>query len=344
MADVSVLVPVYNTELYLRECLDSIAAAVNRCEAQISVEVLLADDGSTDGSAAVLSEYAEQYPYMRLYRRENRGAAAERNFLLRKARGEYVLFVDSDDRIRPEMIARLLGAAREQSADIAVCDLEFIYGDSTKNEVRSCLGDGENLYARLMDCELVAASCNKLIRRGLFEGLRYPGGAGPEDIAVIPVILARAERIAVVNEPLYQYRQREGSIMRSSFGAGQMAIPGRVRLCLQRAEVCGVSDKKMAILRRSLYERQVLAVMLFQIRRLPFAERGRALGWFVRRTEYVLPDFWARVRMDGAAFTESRAERAVLALSARLVRRHAFGCVSALWQGMNAAYDALHRG
>ncbi|MBP3538836.1 MAG: glycosyltransferase family 2 protein, partial [Oscillospiraceae bacterium] len=104
-AKVSVIIPVYNAEKYLRQCLDSILA--QDCPEGFDYEVLLVDDGSTDQSGILCDEYAARSPVFRVFHRENGGASAARNGAIRLAKGDYVQFVDSDDWLLPGLFARL---------------------------------------------------------------------------------------------------------------------------------------------------------------------------------------------------------------------------------------------
>ena len=105
----SIIIPVYNVMAYLRPCLDGLLSQT--CPAGFSYEVLLADDGSTDGSGAVCDEYAAAYRQVRALHRENGGQSAARNQAIRAAEGAWLAFVDSDDLVRPEFLAALAGVA-----------------------------------------------------------------------------------------------------------------------------------------------------------------------------------------------------------------------------------------
>ena len=103
----SIIIPVYNVMAYLRPCLDGLLNQT--CPAGFSYEVLLADDGSTDGSGAVCEEYAKAFRQVRVLHRENGGQSAARNQAIRAAEGAWLAFVDSDDLVRPEFLAALAG-------------------------------------------------------------------------------------------------------------------------------------------------------------------------------------------------------------------------------------------
>ena len=114
---ISVIIPVYNVEKFLRECLDSVLA-----QSFSDFEVLLVDDGSTDGSGAICDEYVERDPRVRVFHRENRGQAAARNFAVFQTEADWIAFVDSDDIVHPQYLEILLNATVEQDVRISMCD------------------------------------------------------------------------------------------------------------------------------------------------------------------------------------------------------------------------------
>ena len=113
---ISVIVPVYNVEPYLRKCLDSIVNQTYR-----DFEILIIDDGSTDGSGRICDEYAEKDSRIKVFHTENRGLSCARNLGLAEAKGEWIGFVDSDDWIEPDMYEVLIRRAEETGADVVEC-------------------------------------------------------------------------------------------------------------------------------------------------------------------------------------------------------------------------------
>lgn len=122
---VSILVPVYNSEKYLRQCLDSIVNQTYK-----DLQVVIVDDGSIDNSLSICREYADKYEFIEVYHQGNAGVASARNALLDKARGDYTIFIDSDDWIELDMIAGLLHYIAEYDLDIAICGSVSEYNDS----------------------------------------------------------------------------------------------------------------------------------------------------------------------------------------------------------------------
>ena len=122
MPKISVIVPVYNTEKYLNRCIDSILA-----QTFTDFELLLIDDGSTDCSGKICDEYAAKDSRVRVFHKENGGVSSARNMGLDNAQGEWITFVDSDDWVHEDFLKKRLALALNDNADIAYCDVEYVY-------------------------------------------------------------------------------------------------------------------------------------------------------------------------------------------------------------------------
>lgn len=208
---ISVIVPVYNTEPYLRQCLDSIVGQT--CE---SLEIILVDDGSVDQSGLICDEYAARDARIRVIHQPNRGVSAARNAGLQIASGEWIGWVDSDDWIAPEMYAYLLQCAERHGVDIAVCSRYECSHDGTVfyGWERSEILDTEQAVGLLLaNKELQNFLWDKLWKRTLFDGVVFPEGKTFEDIAVLHRLFLAAKRVVCLPKALYYYRQRSGSIV-----------------------------------------------------------------------------------------------------------------------------------
>lgn len=208
---VSVVVPVYNVQMYLNRCVQSIVD-----QTYSNLEILLVDDGSTDESYSLMKTWKEKDPRIRLLQKTNGGLSDARNYGIQRAQGEYFAFIDSDDFIRPAMIGTLLEAMLENQAQIGVCDMEYLYDDGRVELANG--GDFQVADIRTHP-ELIRmnnSACNKLFARSLFSDIEFPIGKWYEDLATIPMICFNAERIVKVNEPFYVYYQRTGSIAHSA--------------------------------------------------------------------------------------------------------------------------------
>lgn len=226
MPTITVIVPVYNVEPYLRQCIDSILAQTYR-----DFELILVDDGSPDNCGAICDEYARRDSRIRVIHQENGGLSAARNAGIDSATGEYIAFVDSDDVILGTYLEKLLNVALAQQADISVCGM-ITFADGTTPNLVSCQDTSVDMMSGRdacmsiyrMDGRVPIMAWGKLYRASLFNGIRYPAGRIHEDDATTPRVLYNAGRVAITSAQLYLYRQRAGSIMGRSFSAKRFEI------------------------------------------------------------------------------------------------------------------------
>lgn len=215
---VSVVVPVYNVEPYLRECVDSILGQTYE-----NVEIILVDDGSTDGSPAICDEYAASHASITAIHQKNRGLSGARNTGLEHIHGEYVTFVDSDDWLAPSMVERSMQLIRHFGADACGVSFNLAYaGDRfvpnlTFAKGPECYGTEEALSRYLFNTNLTVCVWGKVWSTELWRDVRCPEGKLHEDQHTTYRLIGEAERVVFDPEPLYFYRQREGSIGHSKF-------------------------------------------------------------------------------------------------------------------------------
>ena len=214
---VSIIVPVYNVEEYVGECIESIIG-----QTYINLEILINDDGSSDGSYGVCQHYAGMDGRIRLYHEERSGVSICRNRMLEKATGDYILFVDSDDILLPEHVERLVALLEEYDADASACG----YRISRMGRVRI----PENRKWKVLTfsgpefadkiTKLIGYRCfpwGRLYRRELLADFRFPEGRTFEDAVAIPQLVYKLKKIVYTNEPLYIYRYRSDSLCHESF-------------------------------------------------------------------------------------------------------------------------------
>lgn len=209
----SIIVPVYNAEKYLRECLDSL---VNQTISDY--EVILVNDGSKDSSLSILKDYQAEYPaIVKVLDIDNGGQGRARNFALNIAEGEYIGFADSDDYVSTDMFEKLLFAAESQKADIAVCDVFRFENDNLTY-----------LPARPWHPELKISSAgsvwNKIFKRDLIGNERFPEGYWYEDFEFSAKLLLRSSKTVFIEEALYYYRSGHTSTMRNQNAAKNLDI------------------------------------------------------------------------------------------------------------------------
>lgn len=216
MAKVSIIVPVYQVKKYLSQCIESILN-----QTFTDFELILVDDGSTDGSEKMCDQYAKADDRILVIHKKNGGLSEARNRGIDAASGEYLLFVDSDDYIEPNMLECLYRNLLQVHADIAVCNFTYVF-DSNK----------EKNYSTKLKYEIVSANdiylhrkneknygvwtvaWNKLYKKNIFENLRFRPGKYHEDEFLANELYRKSITLVTVPENLYFYRQRSGSIMR----------------------------------------------------------------------------------------------------------------------------------
>ena len=216
----SIIIPVYNIASYLRECLDSVLA-----QTCADWEAICVDDGSTDGSGAILDEYGGRDKRFRIIHQENAGVSAARNLALDLAMGEWLSFVDADDVLAENALTKLIEAAKATNSDLAIGGVLRFGGE--KGEVLvGPQSDGmfspESLYVKYN--ALCAWSWGKIYKRSLWEGMKFPVGiAYSEDRYILHRILYAFPLVPFVAEPLYRYRSRPGSAYGSNWNRGMAA-------------------------------------------------------------------------------------------------------------------------
>ena len=203
----SIIVPVYNVLPYIHQCLDSLVG-----QTMEDYEIILIDDGSTDGTAQVLAEYAARYPEKIILRRvDNGGQGRARNIAIDMARGDYLGFIDSDDWIDPAMYEKLWKRAEETGADVVVCDFLAKYSDGREELLPACIQEHWLASA--------GSACNKIFRRTLVGDTRFAVGLWYEDFYFSAMMLLLSRHTEFIGEPLYIYRRGQQSTMKNNNSA-----------------------------------------------------------------------------------------------------------------------------
>ncbi len=212
---VSVIVPVYNTEKYLKRCLDSLVGQTLQ-----ELEILLVDDGSTDGSVAIMEQYGREYPdRVKVIHKENGGQATARNLGIRESRGAYIGFVDSDDYVDTAMFETMVKTAEAENCDMVECSYRYVEereSGSRELPVRGNIRqykDKKDMFIDPMTCPW-----NKLIRREilLYAGMDFPEGLIYEDTAFCIKLIPFIEKEKYVDQPFVTYILRESSTMNAN--------------------------------------------------------------------------------------------------------------------------------
>lgn len=212
---VSVIIPVFNVRPYLADALDSVL-----CQTYKNLEILMIDDGSTDGSGALCDAYAEKDRRIRVIHQENGGVSRARNTGLERMTGEVVAFLDPDDEYHPDFIASMLNVMQREGSEIVLC--RYTLHKTTKKLVQT--GRRKEPQAKagrygridalraLADGAINVSIWNKLYLRELWENIRFPEGRVYEDFDIAFSIFDVCRSVTVIDQPLYLYRKRPGSI------------------------------------------------------------------------------------------------------------------------------------
>lgn len=235
---VSVIVPVYNVEKYLRKCIDSIINQTYK-----DLEIILVNDGSTDCSGEICNEYKRLDNRVKVIHKENGGLSDARNIGLKHSTGSYIAFIDSDDYIADNMIESLYFRLLNDNSDIAICRFYHIFENGnevpSKSKKTACFKDEViskyTAFNRLNNVEYVIA-CNKIYKKKIFDSISYPKRKYNEDAFVIHKVYDKCERISVLSKQLYFYVKRNDSITNSRL------------------------DKNTLDLAEALYERSLFAI------------------------------------------------------------------------------------
>lgn len=218
----SVIVPIYNVEKYLRICIESL---VN--QSYKDIEILLVDDGSTDQSKSICDEYEKCDCRIKVFHKANGGLSDARNYGLLRAEGDYVVFIDSDDYCRLDMFELLMAQMLSTNSDISVCS----YLEVQEEECEQSPSTIESTYYELSGKDAAKGlylseskniqflAWNKIYKKSLFTdySILYPKGKLHEDMFTTYKLLYRAEKVVITKAPLYFYRQRNNSIMGVGF-------------------------------------------------------------------------------------------------------------------------------
>lgn len=308
LPEISVIVPVHNVAGFVGPCLESL-----RAQTFADFEVIVVDDGSTDGSADEARAAMGDDPRFSMVTQENAGLSAARNAGLAEAAGRYVAFVDSDDRVAPEFLAALHGAMTETGAPWAACAVRLVRTDGTTQDVSAIHGQAHpaaeerteiplDSWTRIVS--LWPSAWNKLYERTLIEGMRFVPGTLYEDHPWFQEAADRAERIAYVPRPLYLHTQgRPGQITRDGGERvfEQIAVLDRCAAIMEESAKPDARQGLQRLATRLSFERSL--VISDPARRARFARASRdflaAHGLrYAAKWDRAIAHAWGRV-IDG---------------------------------------------
>lgn len=294
---VSVIVPVYNVEKYVRRCLESIAMQTYQ-----PLQIIVIDDGSQDASGNICDEFQKLYQDWIVIHKENGGLSDARNTGIEIAEGEYISFIDSDDFLSPFFYEIMLGCILRDKTDIVALAHSTPFWDEDGEESVQLAADAEDYQCvavknteaiePMLYMEHVTGAQLKIYKKQIFNGVRFPKGYLYEDVATTYRLFLEADRISIVTASLYAYRRRADSIVRQTFSEKKMVM-------------LEITDKLMADIREKAPELTNAAAarcfagifgIYLQIPKREKALRKKAWEHILRYRKFILTDRSPRLR------------------------------------------------
>lgn len=224
---VSIILPVYNVEQYIKNCLESIQQ-----QTYSNLEVIIVNDGSTDKSVEYCEQICKIDSRFSITHKENGGLSDARNVGIDKSKGDYLIFVDSDDFVSQDMVSYLVSCMENNEADIAICDPVHYYSDRQNNDLNifspasnvKVYETTEALCEMFYQKSFLVSAWAKIFKRELFDDIRFPVGKLFEDSAIMYLLFEKCETIAYSDAELYAYVHRDNSITTKKFSDRDLDI------------------------------------------------------------------------------------------------------------------------
>lgn len=220
---ISIIVPIYNIELYINRCVESIVNQIYK-----NLEIILVDDGSNDKSGDICDDWVKVDSRIKVIHKKNGGLSDARNAGLDIAKGDYIAFVDGDDFIDANMYQDMLNFFKKYNCDVCVCGIckiedgkEFITRPYRYLDKRFKVLNNEEALVELLNDKIDVSSCNKLYKREIVEDLRFPYGITNEDFALMYKYFFKSKQVIIINKNYYKYIQRDESITTTKFNERQ---------------------------------------------------------------------------------------------------------------------------
>lgn len=289
--ELSVIIPVYNTEQYFCKCIESVIESVKKIN--VKSEIIVINDGSTGNINELIKKYLQEYEDLIYYiQQSNRGRGTTRNLGISRARGKYISFVDSDDFIAEDMYIKMFEKINKEQSDMVICDFENIdYNNSEKNG--RIEAKNKNIEDNKWGCfdELVLPSCcNKLIKKELFNNLLFPEDINYEDLATIPVVVLKAEKISYIPKALYKYVQNENSVMHEKFDINQLNLINALEIIYERIEKLDLPEEDCKKAQYMIYTRRFYEELLEKI--MLSNSESNLINEFCKRIRDLDERFW----------------------------------------------------
>ena len=210
MIQISIIIPVYNAEKYLGRCVDSVIKALEKTHG----EILLVDNGSKDSSVEIIQKYRKKYPgVIRALQCLKPGAGTARNYGVKEARGNFIWFVDADDKIAETAVSKLLTEAEQKKADLVMLGMKRIYKNGHTDYLSAVKPDEDNYISRFIRYGM--GPVQVLIRRKWWNqyAFKFKEGIIQEDMEMMSALILYTDKYSAVDEPLYFYYQNEDSVL-----------------------------------------------------------------------------------------------------------------------------------
>ena len=217
MPELSVIVPVYNAEKYLHKCVDSILNQTYK-----DFELLLVDDGSPDQCGTICDAYAAQDPRVKVIHKPNGGVSEARNVELDQAKGNYISFIDPDDWVEPDLFRSTIDFCKTKQTDIVCFEVCEVRKNKKKFHYRFAedkIFAAQDALQKILTDIIDNSPCNKIYKKEVWKGVRFPVGRRFEDVATIYKTFYNADRVGYIKNYFYYYVKHEGSAIASSFDA-----------------------------------------------------------------------------------------------------------------------------
>ncbi len=244
MPKVSIVVAIYNVEKYVSKCIESILK-----QTFTDFELLLVNDGSKDGSLAILEEYASKDSRIQIINKPNGGLSDARNAGMKVAQGKYIYFVDGDDFIEETLLEKCVNKLEQTDSDMVMFDIYQYYLETGKKEIISNPFDENKIYSIEDTPTLITniknCAWNKMYKLSLFKDnhIEYPWGCYYEDLGTTYRLLARCKKVSFIREPLYDYLQDRPGNITHQFNFSIYHVLDMVKITLDDYKKLGIYEK-----------------------------------------------------------------------------------------------------